>query len=440
MLRITNYLKQSPTIVFVMYASCAAFMTYFCMYAYRKPFAAGTYEQATLFLGILDFKVALVLSQVLGYLLSKLIGIKIVSEMTAKRRAVSLLSLIMVAQLALVLFAVVPENIKPLAMFLNGIPLGMIWGIVFSFLEGRKTTEILGAFLSITFIVASGLVRTTGKWLILELDIAEYWMPAATGALFAIPLFLSVFLLSQLPPPSASDNAARQARSPMDGAQRKRFFLAYAPGLILLISSFLLFTGLRDFRDNFAAEIWAALGYGQEPTIFAYAGIRIAGLVLIALALMVLIRDNTKAFLTNHLFILLGCCLLGGSTLGFSQQIIDGKTWMVLLGAGLYIAYIPYNCFLFDRMISAVGSIANAGFLIYLADSAGYLGSVSILLYRTFASPDISWLTFFINLCFIVATVGGALVISSMIYFRKKLQVHQSSNVASAAVVPQTNQ
>ena len=139
------------------------------------------------------------------------------------------------------------------------------------------------------------------------------------------------------------------------------------------------------------------------------------------LAAMVMIKNNTAAFLANHGFILLGCALMAVATYGFEQAWWSGKAWMVWLGAGLYIAYIPYNCFLFDRMISAVGSTANAGFLIYLADSAGYLGSVSMLLYRTFASPDISWLTFFIQLCYLVAFLGGALVIASMAYFTARL-------------------
>jgi hypothetical protein len=421
MSKVQDYLQRCHTAIFVVYASSAAFMTYFCMYAFRKPFSVASYEQAGDFWELIDFKIALVLAQVLGYLLSKFIGIKVISELTANKRISLLLSLIFIAQLALLMFAVVPEPWKPLAMFINGIPLGMVWGIVFSFLEGRKTSEILGAFLSVTFIVASGLVRTVGQWLLVEMHIPEFWMPVTTGAIFLLPLCLSVFFLAQTPPPSKADRSARHERKPMNARQRWAFFFRFSPGILLLISSFLLFTGLRDFRDNFSAEIWLALGHGEEPAIFAYAGIRIALVVLVVLAAMVMVKDNCKAFLSNHGFILLGCLLLGGSTFLFEQQLINGKTWMVWLGAGLYIAYIPYNCFLFDRMISAVGSTANAGFLLYLADSAGYLGSVGILLYRIFASPDISWLAFFIQLCYVVSIVGGLLVTGSVIYFSHKL-------------------
>ena len=32
--------------------------------------------------------------------------------------------------------------------------------------------------------------------------------------------------------------------------------------------AYVLLTAFRDFRDNFAAEIWTALGYGGEAGIF----------------------------------------------------------------------------------------------------------------------------------------------------------------------------
>lgn len=73
-------------------------------------------------------------------------------------------------------------------------------------------------------------------------------------------------------------------------------------------------------------------------------------------------------------------------------------------------------------MISAVGSTANAGFLLYLADSAGYVGSVGILLYKTFASPELSWLNFFIMACYWVAAIASVLVVRSLLYFSFKLK------------------
>jgi len=195
---------------------------------------------------------------------------------------------------------------------------------------------------------------------------------------------------------------------------------------LALILAFLMFTGLRDFRDNFSAEIWMALGYGNEPAIFTYAGIRIASMVLVALALLMFIRDNFKAFTANHVAIVLGCFILGYSTLLFEQGNLDSKVWMVALGTGLYLAYIPFNCFLFDRFVAVAGGVANAGFLIYLADSAGYTGSVGLLLVKHFQAPDLSWLNFFIQACYFTAIVGGALVTISWLYFRWRFHSHEN--------------
>ena len=38
--------------------------------------------------------------------------------------------------------------------------------------------------------------------------------------------------------------------------------------LQLLVLSYVLLTALRDFRDNFAAEIWAAMGFGEASDVF----------------------------------------------------------------------------------------------------------------------------------------------------------------------------
>ncbi|MEM9658101.1 MAG: DUF5690 family protein, partial [Planctomycetota bacterium] len=61
-----------------MWAASAAFGAYFCMYAFRKPFTAASFHgtQAWGF----DFKTVVVSTQVVGYMLSKFIGIRVISE------------------------------------------------------------------------------------------------------------------------------------------------------------------------------------------------------------------------------------------------------------------------------------------------------------------------------------------------------------------------
>lgn len=419
--RIKAQLSQASAFWFALYATAAAFMTYFSMYAFRKPFTATSYESITDWQYSLDFKTAIVLAQILGYAISKFIGIKVISEMTAGKRAFAIVFLVALSEVALILFALVPSEFKLLALFLNGLPLGMIWGLVFSFLEGRRLSEILGAGLSVSFIVASGVVKSVGQWLMIEFNVPEIWMPAFVGMLFLLPLMISVYFLSLLPAPNLQDIAERHERKPMSAADRKQFFFRYAPGLVALILTYILLTGIRDFSDNFAAELWAALGYGDQPGIFSESAIYTTLIILLLLSLIMLVKDNFRAFMTNHLFIFVGVSVIGVSTLLYEFNLISPLAWMIIHATGIYLAYIPFNCLLFDRMLSVVNDKANAGFLIYLADAMGYAGSVGILLYKNLFEVNLSWLNFMIQSSYMVSLFGGVCILFSAWYFYQTL-------------------
>lgn len=199
----------------------AAFGTYFCMYAFRKPFTAATYEGAAL-AGI-SYKVVLVTTQVLGYTLSKFLGIRIIAEMDPRRRAGMILLLVAAAEGALFLFGLTPRPFNFIWLFVNGLPLGMVFGLVLGFLEGRRQTEALTAGLCASFIMADGVVKSAGAH-VLAAGVSEYWMPFVTGALFAPALGLCVWMLGRIPAPSRPDVAARSERTPMSREERG-FFL-----------------------------------------------------------------------------------------------------------------------------------------------------------------------------------------------------------------------
>lgn len=122
--------KQSKLVLF---GSLTAFGTYFCMYAFRKPFTVATFENL-MFWGI-DYKIILIISQVLGYALAKFLGIKLISELGVDKRLLYLMLMIGLAQLSLLLFGWIPAPHNTIFMFTNGLSLGMVWGVVFSYLE-----------------------------------------------------------------------------------------------------------------------------------------------------------------------------------------------------------------------------------------------------------------------------------------------------------------
>jgi hypothetical protein len=403
---IGRWLSKAPPWVFATYGGLAAFAAYFAMYAYRKPFAAADYGQVIGWPFAIDFKIALVIAQVAGYALSKVIGVKIVSETPPERRAIAILLLVGGAELALVLLGLAPPALAPLALFANGLGLGMIWGLVFGFLEGRRLSEVLGAMLCASFILASGVVKSVGKALLLT-GVDERWMPALTGLLFAPLLLVAVAGLAQMPPPDAEDEAQRVRRAPMSARDRAALLARHGPVLAVLVAVYVLLTAVRDFRDNFSAEIWAELGFKDGAAMFSVSELPIAIIVLVGLACLMRVRDNQRAVGFNLGFIGAGLALLGLST-GLHQAGLLGPVgWMVASGAGLYMAYTPFNGMLFDRMIAATGTIGTAGFLIYVADASGYVGSVALLLVKAFARLALDWIHFLTALAYVTSVAGA---------------------------------
>lgn len=367
-------------------AGGAAFAVYFCMYAFRKPFTAGTFEGSEVF-GF-GLKAVLVLSQLVGYMLSKFIGVKLVSEMPRSRRAIAIVSLIAVAELALVGFAYMPMQAKPFMLFLNGLPLGMIFGLVLAYLEGRKQTEALAAALCASFIMSSGVVKSIGRWLVDVQGVTEFQMPWMTGAMFFLPLLFFVWLLARTPEPTQQDLELRSERSIMTSEQRWAFFKAYAPGLIALIFVYVLLTIIRTVRDDFGVEIWTALGVEKKPDVFARSETLVAVVVTVLNGLAICVVRNLTAIRVTTWLMCLGFLIVGGSALGQWYGHLSPFAFMVMCGIGLYIPYVAFHTTIFERLISASKRPGNIGFLMYLADSIGYLGYSGYMLWKTFRPAD----------------------------------------------------
>jgi hypothetical protein len=93
---------------------------------------------------------------------------------------------------------------------------------------------------------------------------------------------------------------------------------------------------------------------------------------------------------------------------------------MVFAGLGLYLVYIPYNSILFERFIATYRFAGNVGFLIYIADSFGYLGSVAVVLSKSVFSVKLQWLQFYYTLISVTAVMGVVVTVVCIIYFTRK--------------------
>ncbi|TKC08831.1 DUF5690 family protein [Pedobacter frigoris] len=74
-------------------------------------------------------------------------------------------------------------------------------------------------------------------------------------------------------------------------------------------------------------------------------------------------------------------------------------------------------------MIALFKIKANAGFFVYICDSAGYLGSVGLLLYKEFFMKDLSWAKVLMQFSYLLTIICTCLLIFVAIFFNRKIGV-----------------
>ena len=415
---VTGQHLSGKRLIVVVLAALTAFLAYSSVYAYRKPFTVATFDGLRFW--NISYQTLLIISQVIGYMLSKFCGIKFIAELKSLGRFRTGIILTMSAWICLLLFALLPAPWGMLPMFVNGFLLGFMWGVVFSYIEGRRATDFIGAVMAVSFIFAGGFTRTVAKWLMVEWDVTENWMPFFTGLVFIIPLVFFLWMLERIPPPDEDDRRERTERVPMTNADRKVFLKQFGVGLIIASATYLFLTVMRDIRDNYMANIWNELGYGSDYSVFTKTETKTSLLVLLIMGMLVLVRKNVRAFSLVHVVILAGFLVAGISSALFISGMMGGGLWMQLVSLGLYMGYIPFNCIFFERLIATFRISGNVGFLIYFADAFGYLGSVTVMLIKEFIQLKLNWSEFYSYGVVIGSLLGVAGVLFSYKYFRAR--------------------
>ncbi len=395
----------------------AAFCVYFCMYAFRKPFTAATFEGQT-FAGW-DLKTCLLLSQLLGYTLSKFIGIKVVSETQSRHRPLAIIALVGASEAALVGFALLPRQFQILMIFLNGLPLGMVFGLVLGYLEGPQANRSTRGSVMRELHRVFGFVKFVGSWL-LSCGVSDHSMPMLTGLIFSVPLLLSVYLLRFSPPPDQEDLDLRSHRPAMTRDDRRNVLRQFGPGLALLVCVYMTLTVVRTIRDDFAVEIWRDMGVANKPSVFATSEMLVGIAVTAVCALTIWIRDNSRAlFLTFGLMVASFAMVLGATLLQQSGGLVP-YSFMVICGIGLYFPYVAFHTTVFERLIAVARVPSNLGFLMYLADSLGYLGYAIVIVLRYQVSDPQNLLPFFRWALICAALLSCLCLLGASIYFRRK--------------------
>lgn len=405
-------------------SALVAFLAYSSVYAYRKPFTVASFDGIEF--GGISYQALLIISQVIGYMGSKFYGIKFIAELKRFGRWKTMLVLMGGAWLSLLGLALLPAPWGMLFLFVNGFMLGFMWGILFSYIEGRRATDFIGTVMATSFVFAGGFTRSIAGWIMTDWHVSGHWMPFVTGLIFAFPLLLLMYLLERIPGPDEEDILERTARQPMTKTDRGKFLRRFSSGVFMIAITYFFLTIMRDIRDNYMATIWLELGFGSDYLVFAKTETVTSVTILLIMALLVLIKKNMQALKWVHWIIGAGILLAGTCSWLFVNKMLSGALWMQLVGLGLYMGYIPFNCIFFERLIAAFRVAGNAGFLIYLVDSFGYLGSVTVMLAKEFMRLNISWSDFYAYGVIGGSVPGVAGTTFSYVYFTKKYRAQNN--------------
>jgi hypothetical protein len=241
----------------------AVFLSWFSAYGLRKPWGSGLYDgESTLGLPAKD---AIALSQTVGYMLGKWMSTTWIPKLTRRQRLPLLLVMTTAAFVPLVAFALLDSTVaRCAAMFLNGWPLGWFYGTLYLYLEGRNGAELLGGAISAAYILGSGFSKSVGAML-LDAGVDVGSMPAVAGLIFLPPTLFAMVVLDAAPEPSIEEQAIYGKRRPMTTPEQFDFFRRYRKGLLVHTIGYVALTGLKDFRDNFQANIWSEVYDSPMP-------------------------------------------------------------------------------------------------------------------------------------------------------------------------------
>lgn len=391
-------------------------MSYSLVYALRKPYTAAAFAGYEVF--DIDYKVVVTIVQIIGYVISKFIGIKLISELKQKDRLKFILLSVVMAEASLLLFGWLPAPYNIIGMFLNGLSLGCMWGVIFSFLEGRRVTDILASLMGVSMVISSGTAKSLGLFVTNTLGVSEFWMPALIGAA-ALPLLgLAGIILNRLPQPDAEDIACRSKREPLDGKQRWALFRNFMPFLTLLFVANVVLVILRDIKEDFLVKIVDVSQYSSW--LFAQIDSVVTVIILVIFGLMVYVRNNLKALTILLSLIVVSMFCMIFLSFGYERLQLNTVTWLFAQSLCLYLAYLTFQTIFFDRFIACFQIRGNVGFFIALNDFLGYTGTIIVLVAKELFSPNIDWAHFYNLMAGYVGIICCVAFVFSLAYLHQR--------------------
>lgn len=401
--------------LFIVWAGGAALVSYALVYALRKPFTAATFEGLE-FLGM-DYKTATSIVQIAGYVLSKLLGIKLVSELQRRHRLPFLIGSVAMAELSLLAFGLLPVPWNIVALFFNGLSLGCMWGVIFSYLEGRRLSGVLASVMGMSIACSSALAKSAGLYLIRDLGVDPFWMPAVIGGVAFVLLVVLAFALNALPDPSAEDRAACAERVPMDGRQRRQIFLRFAPLLTMLFAANLFVTVIRDIKEDFLVNIVDT----SQLSAWAFSGVDavVTAIILLLFLAVSLIRSHLNVLCTLLVLVLVSMFALVYVAWNYDWLALSPLAWLFVQSLGVYTAFLSFQTLFFERFVACYHIRGNVGFFIVTIDFIGYVGTVGVLVFKELFAGELDWLAFYNSMVVWLGLASCLLFVGSLLWLAR---------------------
>lgn len=289
-----------------------------------------------------------------------------------------------------------------------------VGGVIFSFLEGRRTTDILASIMGVSMALSSGVAKSLGLYALNHLHVSEFWMPALIGAVAFPLLCFTGWMMTRFPRPTAADIASRSVRVTLNGHQRWALFRRFMPLLLMLFGANLLLTVQRDIKEDFIVCII------DVDTISSWAFAQIDSIATLVLLAVFALLASTY----NHLRVL--CILLVLSTCGMGTLAFLGADaggiglpttiWLFMQSLCLDMAYLSFQTIFFERFIACFKIRGNVGFFIITIDFVGYLGTLALLLFKEFYASHIDWASFYNQMSLYIGVACCVAFIGSLIY------------------------
>jgi hypothetical protein len=387
-------------------------ITYFFTYGISSSIFAGKYNRYSIFGNMKD---AITIAQIIGYTIGKIVIYYNISKIKKECRFKFSILTIICSTIPLIIFGLLPDDSAIVMILLSSIFISFAWGSIIFYVEGKSNNELIYMLIYFGVISGSGVAKTFGDYLINK-NINEKWIPAICGVCGMNGYIIFLIILHLYNKNNILDRHNRQSNISQE--QRTQFMKKYKIGLVSTALVYGLLLGYRNYRDYYSLEILhEILGQNFKSGVYAYSEIIISVSVLFTNGLLFMIKSDRMKF-----YFMLYQMLIGGIIIGISTIFtINSYLWIILTGFGLFVGYIPARAMLYDKLMSITHNNFSAVYLIYFADSIGYIFTIIVIIIKKY-SVEISYVDYFVILSYIVAGFSIINMIISIIFFYMKLK------------------